>query len=384
MVAAVRAGRSQRSVAAAFGVGLGTVQLRLAQAGDDRLDRVDWSDRPSIRHRLERTSAELEDLILVIRRDLRERSVLGEYGAAAIRRELAIRDDLAAPMPALRTIGRILERRGALDAKARVRRPAPPPGWYLPEVRTRQVELDSFDVIEGLRLQGGLELGVLTGISLHGGLAGTWVDAGMSAHKAVAAFLGHWRSVGLPAYAQFDNDPRFIGSHANPDSIGPVIRLCLALGVVPVFVPPRETGFQAAIESFNGRWQAKLWARVWSDTLSDLQRASDRYIVATRARSAARIEAAPPRDSFPTDQPPDLDRPPRGRLVFIRRTTETGTISILGRRYEVDRQWPYRLVRSELDLDGRVLRFFALRRRDPTDQPCLGEVPYTSPARWYG
>jgi hypothetical protein len=53
-------------------------------------------------------------------------------------------------------------------------------------------------------------------------------------------------------YAQFDNDPLFEGPQIHPDTIGRVARACLGLGVVPVFVPPRETGFQAAIEGFNG------------------------------------------------------------------------------------------------------------------------------------
>ncbi len=43
------------------------------------------------------------------------------------------------------------------------------------------------------------------------------------------------------------------------------IRLCLSLGVTAVFAPPRETGFQAAVESFNARWQAKVWQRFHFD-----------------------------------------------------------------------------------------------------------------------
>src|SRR5260370_40412084 len=46
-----------------------------------------------------------------------------------------------------------------------------------------------------------------------------------------------------------------------PDALGRIIRLCLSLDVVPVFVPPRETGFQAMIESYNGWWQAKVWSQ---------------------------------------------------------------------------------------------------------------------------
>ncbi len=81
--------------------------------------------------------------MLIVRRQLKETSDLGEYGAKAIHRELTARGQVA--VPAVRTIGRILERRGALDARRRLRRPPPPPGWYLPDVAARRVELDSFE-----------------------------------------------------------------------------------------------------------------------------------------------------------------------------------------------------------------------------------------------
>lgn len=48
---------------------------------------------------------------------------------------------------------------------------------------------------------------------------------------------------------------------------------------------------------------------------------------------------------------------------------------------DVTPQWPHRLVRAEVDLDAGVLRFFALRRRDPTHQPLLNEVPHALPNR---
>ena len=152
-------------MARAFGVSLATVQLWLERAGTRRLERVDWGDRPSVPQRQSRTERSLEDLILGLRTELRASSVLGEYGAAAIRRELQTRE-LSGPVPTERTIGRILERRGALDAGRRVRRLAPAPGWYLPDLAARRVELDSFDIVDGLYLKGSPELGILTAISL--------------------------------------------------------------------------------------------------------------------------------------------------------------------------------------------------------------------------
>jgi transposase len=50
MVAAVRQGQSLRAVARQFGVGVATVACRVQRASSQRLDRVDWSDRPSAPH----------------------------------------------------------------------------------------------------------------------------------------------------------------------------------------------------------------------------------------------------------------------------------------------------------------------------------------------
>jgi hypothetical protein len=85
--------------------------------------------------------------------------------------------------PAIRTIGRILERRGALDGRRRVRRPPPPRGWYLPTVARGEADCDCFDVIEGLVLQGGPQVEVLTGIALHAGLPDAWPHDGVTAQR---------------------------------------------------------------------------------------------------------------------------------------------------------------------------------------------------------
>jgi putative transposase len=376
MVAAVRRGLSMRRAAAQFGVALSTVQHWVTRAGTQRLDRVDWASRPrGPRQPANRSPRELEDLVLTLRRELKDTSDLGEFGAAAIHRTL--QDRGVRPVPSVRTLGRILERRGALDGRKRRRRPAPPPGWYLPDVAAGRAELDSFDIVEGLVIKGGIAVEVLNGISLHGGLAASWPMTGVTARTTVRALSEHWRQVGLPGYAQFDNDTIFQGPHQYADVVGRVMRLCLSLGVVPVFAPPRETGFQAAIESYNGRWQAKVWARFVHDSLDGLGQRSGKFVAAGRLRAAARIEAAPPRRPFPKGWRLDLQARPKGRLIFLRRTDAQGGVELLGHRFEVDPLWPHRLVRAEVDLDANRIRFFALRRREPKHQPQLREVSYT-------
>lgn len=378
MVSTVRRGASIHSVAETFRASRSTVRLWVRRAAHKRLDRVDWSDRPSGRPQpCNRTSMEMEDRVLSVRAELREKSALGEYGAEAIHRELVAQGVEA--VPAVRTIGRILDRRGVLDGRRRQRRPAPPRGWYLPDVAQARVELDQVDIVEGLVIQGGPEVFVLNAISLHGALTASWPRTRITAKTTVDALIRHWREVGCPAYAQFDNDTRFQGPHQHPDTVGRVSRLCLSLGIAPVFAPPREPGFQGAIESFNGRWQAKVWSRFHHDSLAQLRERSARYVAASRARCADRIAAAPDRPPVPKDWKLDLQAPFHGRLIYLRRTTEDGTADLLGHRFPVDKAWPHRLVRADVDLDTHTISFYALRRREPHVHRLLKTIEHPIP-----
>lgn len=368
-----------RAVARTHHVSLSTVQRSMQRAGSLRLDRVDWRDRSHACKVVHRTANEMEARIVDLRQELRVTSDLGEYGAVALRR--ALLDSGDATVPAVRTIHRILARRGMLDGQRRVRRPAPPPGWYLPDVASGRAELDSFDFVEGLVIEKGPHVEVLNGVSLHGGLIGSWPGSIFTAAVTMSTLLAHWQTVGLPAYAQFDNDTRFQGPHQHRDVVSRVMRLCASLGVTPVFAPPREHGFQNAVENLNGRWQQKVWSRFHHPSLSALQQRSDRFVAATRVRGATRLAAAPTRPAIATAWHLDLQAPPRGRAVFLRRTNDTGAVVVLGHTMAVDPLWPHRLVRCEVNFDAHVIQFHRLRRREPLDQPLLNEVRYVVPQR---
>jgi hypothetical protein len=384
MVAAVRQGQSLREVAGKFAVGVATVAHWVERAKGRRLDRVDFSDRSRAPHKTRRTDASLEDQILQARRDLAHGD-LGAIGADAIRQALLGREGAnAAEIPSVRTINRILGRRGALDGRKRTRRPPPPRGWYLHDVAKAEAELDSIDIVEGLVIKGGPHVEVLNAVSLHGGLAASWpVESPVTSDLTVQSLLEHWRAAGLPGYAQFDNDMIFHGTHRYPDALGRVLRMCLSLSVVPVLVPPRETGFQAMIEGYNGWWQAKVWSRFEHEDLADLRGHSGKYVAALRKQRAARIEAAPDRRPFPKDWKLDLKKRPTGRLIYLRRSNPQSEIALLGKTWPLGLTWPSRLVRCEVDLDKDKIRFFTLRRKDPASQPRILEVNYRLPNRGF-
>ena len=375
MVEAVRGGESMRAVAERFRVSPSTVVFWVQRSAGKRLDRCNWSDGKAGPSRpWNRTSPAMERRVLAMRRRLRESSVLGEYGAPAI--HAALSQGGHTPVPSVASIGRILGRWGVLDRVRRVRRPPPPRGWYLPAVAEGEAELDCFDFIEDLKIADGPLLTLLTATSLHGGLVDAWALLRRTAKSTVDCLVERWRREGLPTYAQFDHDTVFQGAHQFPDAIGRVSRLCLALGVIPLFAPPREPGFQNAIEGFNGLWQAKLWQRVHCRSERDLQQHSDRYIAAHRARNAQRREQAPERQSFPLCFTFDPNVPLRGTIIYLRRTDAAGRAQLLGRTFEVSAQWLHRLVRCEVDLTRQHIQFYALRRRAPGEQPLLTTIPY--------
>jgi len=377
MVRRVRAGEALRSVARAFKVSVSTVSLWVSRSQGQRLDRFSFADGKPGRA-WNRANASMERRIVRTRAQLQTHSVLGEYGADAIGRTLR-GEKVQKTWPSRSTINRVLRRRGALDAVRRTRRPAPPRGWYLPAVAAASSELDSFDFIEDLKIAKGPLVQVLTAKSLHGGLTDAWTMPRTNAKATVQCLIKRWRRDGLPAYAQFDNDTVFQGAHQFADSVGRVSRLCLALGVVPVFVPPLEHGMQNLIEGFNALWQAKVWQRHHVPSLRVLQQVSDRYIVAHRARTADLAERAPQRRSMPRNFDLDLNAPLRGLMIFIRRTNQNGQVSLLGHQFLVSRDWMHRLVRCEVHFDHHRIRCFVLRRRAPDDQQLLATLHYQFP-----
>ena len=374
MVRAVREGKGLRRVARRFAVSVSTVSHWVEHARGKRLARVSFaSGKPGLAWN--RTPASVETRILRTRATLRKHSVLGEYGADAI--AAALGEGTKRPALVSRaTIYRVLERRGALDAVHRQRRPAPPKGWYLPDLAPGKAEMDSFDFIEDLKIANGPLVSLLTGISLHGALTDAWVMPQRRATATVAALLARWKACGLPTYAQFDNDTVFQGPHQFADTVGRVSRLCLALGVIPVFAPPREPGLQNAIEGFNALWQSKVWQRHHCRNVATLRRVSATYIAAHRNKTAHRRDSAAARRPFPKRFTFDLNAALKGLMIFIRRSDEHGTVHLLGSAYPVDKNWPHRLVRCEVSFTHRRIRFYALRRRESDDQPLLHEIKY--------
>jgi hypothetical protein len=115
--------------------------------------------------------------------------------------------------------------------------------------------------------------------------------------------------------------------------------------------------------------------------VAEVQMRSRRYVAAVRRHRRARIEAAPPRRSFPKYWKLDLQAAPRGRVVYLRRTDVHGEVSLLGQTWHVAPLRGGHLVRIEVHLTRHLIRIFALRRSAPLKQPLLLEAHFRFPDR---
>ena len=100
-------------------------------------------------------------------------------------------------------------------------------------------------------IEGGTEVRVLNGVSLHGGLVASWPMSKLNTTTVLEALGEHWRSVGLPRFAQFDNDTLFQGNHQFADSIGRVIRLCLSLQILLCLLLRRRLAFKPLLRALT-------------------------------------------------------------------------------------------------------------------------------------
>jgi hypothetical protein len=238
--------------------------------------------------------------------------------------------------------------------------------------------MDEFDYIEDLALKCGARFDLFHGITLNSGGEVAAVVAQMTAENTAKMLIAHWREIGLPDYAQFDNGSVFLG-RPSAFVVSRVARLCLSLGITPVFTVPGEPGWQAVIEAANGRWEDGVYFRQHYRSLVALERQSAAYIAAERRRKADKISDA--RRPFPEtwDEDKFFTQPLSGQMIFLRRASGKNTVSFFGREWPLAEPWAHRPTRIEADFTRHEIRIFGLRRRAPETRLELGRIPLVFP-----
>lgn len=196
-----------------------------------------------------KTDEKIEQLVLNIRKQLMS-ARYSQYGPQAIHYSML---QQGYPAPPVWTIARILERHGLVRPKRGT--PYISKGKRYPYQYALCHQMD----FAGPRyLSSKARYYFLTLIDQDSHFSQTAVLQNKTASSICDGLIGFWKTVGTPDFLQMDNELAFWGSLKHPGAVGKVIRLCLLLGVTPVFIPQSEPWRNGVVEHFNSTMQKLL------------------------------------------------------------------------------------------------------------------------------
>lgn len=317
-----------------------------------------------------RTPPHIERAVISIRRRLAARATpktrYSLAGAPQIRAELEALEYL--PLPSLRTIERIIARAGLSCPPLRTSRALAKSEYPGPKAQDSN-QLHQVDVVGPRYLKGDstryyfLVLRDVFDLAIFAELVNS------RSMEGVVAFLVHaWQQLGLPEVVQFDNGREFCGFGRGACNLSRVIRLCLHLGVEPLFIPEGEAQRNGSVEQFNGWFQPVLLNRPYRRP-ADLRRQLRQLMTSVNEehvhpklghRTSTQLRATRQLRKLPADFEIDGHALPIsvGKVSFIRLVRAQGTINILGRQFNVGKRLKFHYVKATLYTSRQSLKVY--------------------------
>jgi len=318
-------------------------------------------------HQSFRYDAKTRAMVIRLRKRLMKSSV-GLIGPKEIQTILQ-QERLLKRVPSISTIQRILHEAGLIDAGGS------PPAVYFPQ-STARADYVLYEMDWTLRyLRGGTKVYAFHTLDLETRALQQTLSQDKTSQSVRRHLLEVWQRLGLCNGLQMDNDAAFCGGYKVARVIGSLVRLCLFVGVEPIFIPVREPARNGAVEQVNGLWGGKFWQRHRFANWAAVLRAKPRFdhwygelyrppsingqtvaqasLQVERGRLTARQVAA-----LPADEELPITA---GRVHFIRRVNEAGDINILNETWHVDRRLAGRYVWATVVTHERVLRIYHKR-----------------------
>ena len=327
----VMEGLSVTEVAGRYGVTRQTVHRWLrwyARGGIAAL--ADGSHRPATcPHRM---APEVEARIVALR------SEHPGWGPRTLLHYLA-REELS-PLPGRSSVHRCLLRHGLIEPHRRRRKREDYRRWE----RLRAMELWQMDVMGGVRLAGGGELKIITGIDDHSRFCVcAQLTPRATARPVCEAFLAAMRRHGAPEQVLTDNGKVFTARFGRGKGMVLFDRICHENGIRHLLTAPRSPTTTGKVERFHKTVRSEFLAGRTFASLEEAQTALDEWVNHYNAErphqgigmtpplrrfelAAAAPEPVAPLEGASEEEPPELR--PLTRLV-----SANGTISFEAARY---------------------------------------------------
>lgn len=306
--------------------------------------------------------------VIRVRKQL-TRSKVGLIGAKEIHATLR-RERLLKRVPSLSTIQRMLHQGGLIQTLNE----APP--VYFPQPTARADYVVQVMDWTSRYLRGGTKVYAFHTLDLQTrGLQQT-LSRDKSGHTVRQHVLTTWQRLGLGDGLQMDNDAAFCGGYTGPRVVGALVRLCLVVGVEPIFIPVGEPERNGTVEQINGLWSTTFWNRHQFRNWAHVLRAKPRFdqwyhgcyrppslngqTVRQAVKQTSRLRlTAKQAHALPADDQLPITA---GRVHFIRRVDEAGDIRVLNETWHVDKRLAHHYVWATIVTHEHVLRIY--HRRD--------------------
>ncbi|RKY74993.1 hypothetical protein DRQ00_11320 [candidate division KSB1 bacterium] len=317
-----------------------------------------------------RTPPHIERAVISIRRRLAARATpqtrYSKVGAAQIRAEMEALG--YSPLPSLRTIERIVARAGLTCPPLRLAPRLARSEYPGPRAQDSN-QVHQVDVVGPRYLKGDstryyfLVCKDIFDQSVYLEFVNSRKMDG------VLDFLVHaWQHLGLPEKVQFDNGREFCGFGHAARYLSRVIRLCLRLGIEPVFIPEGKPQRNGSVENFNGWFQPLLLCKPFRRP-GDVRRELRRLMQAVNEehvhphlghQTPARYRRGKQLRKLPADFSINGQKLPIavGKVTFIRLVTVEGHINILGQRFKVGKRLKFQYVIATIYTKRKTLKVY--------------------------
>lgn len=314
-----------------------------------------------------RTAPEIEQAVIKIRRTLEagqtRATKYGFIGAGAIQDEF---DHLhITPRPSLSTIQRILARHGLTHPQG-----ASHDAAYYPGIAAwGNNVLHATDIIVRY-VYGGEAINNFHTFDHYSHAAHLSQHADKTSTTACVHLLETWADLGLPLFAQFDNEDCFKGGHTHPRVLGHVVRLCLFVGIEVLFIPDYEGKRNYGVEGFHSLWCSGFWAREEFHNLTHVRREAPTFARWYHTRyTPPSLGGKTPAQMRRGFQPHRLTRglrqliPERlpitaGYIHFFRKVDAFGQIRVLNETWRVGKRWRGEYVLASVNTAAQTLTFW--------------------------
>lgn len=179
--------------------------------------------------------------------------------------------------------------------------------------------------------------------------------------------LAAWRTMGCPKRLKMDNCLDFRGSNLYPRSPSKLMRVCLDLGIQPVFIPLREPWRNGVVENLNGLLARFLLRLQTFETEKQFHQAVQR--LETAINTTHRLPALQGNTPHEFAAKAKLRYPPahydwrtrnlqllKGNVTFIRFVRKSGRITVTAKdKFLIGKKYKWQYVMANVDVAKKKL-----------------------------